>query len=63
MQSAQADETTFGHVDAPGSRFEKSVYRFTEMAIEKLEGEAGVMPYGSSQLGEASRGSRPTIGR
>ncbi|MBZ9559814.1 MULTISPECIES: TRAP transporter substrate-binding protein [unclassified Modicisalibacter] len=57
VQNAQADEITikFGHVGAPGSLFEKSVNRFAEIANAKLEGEAQVVPYGSSQLGNDSQ--------
>ncbi|MGQ7247380.1 TRAP transporter substrate-binding protein [Halomonas sp. V046] len=51
--SAQADEVQikFGHVGGPGSLFEKTANEFARLANERLEGEAEVVTYGSSQLG------------
>ena len=51
--AAQADEVQikFGHVGGPGSLFEKTANEFARLANERLEGEAEVVTYGSSQLG------------
>lgn len=49
--TAQDLELSFGHVGAPGSLFEISAQEFARRANERLEGQARVEVYGSSQLG------------
>lgn len=55
--SAQANEieVKFGHVGGPGSLFETTANEFARLANERLEGEAEVVVYGSSQLGNDSQ--------
>ena len=55
--SAQANEVEikFGHVGGPGSLFEITTKEFARLANERLEGEANVVVYGSSQLGNDSQ--------
>lgn len=55
--SAQANEIEikFGHVGGPGSLFEITTKEFARLANERLEGEANVVVYGSSQLGNDSQ--------
>nr|WP_299241669.1 TRAP transporter substrate-binding protein [uncultured Halomonas sp.] len=48
-------EIKFGHVGGPGSLFEKSANEFVRLANERLEGQANVAAYGSSQLGTDSQ--------
>lgn len=44
-------ELSFGHVGAPGSLFALTAEEFARRVNERLEGEAEVVVYGSSQLG------------
>ncbi|MCY4400306.1 MAG: TRAP transporter substrate-binding protein [Gemmatimonadetes bacterium] len=44
-------ELSFGHVGAPGSLFAQSAEEFAARVNARLEGEAEVIVYGSSQLG------------
>ncbi|ALM53594.1 TRAP transporter substrate-binding protein [Halomonas huangheensis] len=55
--SAQANEieVKFGHVGGPGSLFEITANEFARLANERLEGEAEVVVFGSSQLGNDSQ--------
>ena len=46
-----ARELSFGHVGAPGSLFALTADEFARRVNERLDGEAQVMVYGSSQLG------------
>ena len=57
VSSAQAIEieVKFGHVGGPGSLFETTAREFARLANERLEGEAEVVVYGSSQLGNDSQ--------
>ncbi|SHF83668.1 tripartite ATP-independent transporter solute receptor, DctP family [Modicisalibacter ilicicola DSM 19980] len=57
VQAANANEIEikFGHVGGPGSLFEKSANEFVRLANERLEGQANVAAYGSSQLGTDSQ--------
>lgn len=46
-----ARELSFGHVGAPGSLFALTAEEFARRVNERLDGEAEVVVYGSSQLG------------
>ncbi len=48
---ATVQELTFGHVGAPGSLFALTAEEFARRVNERLDGEAEVVVYGSSQLG------------
>ena len=47
----EARELSFGHVGAPGSLFALTAEEFARRVNERLNGEAEVVVYGSSQLG------------
>lgn len=57
VQAASAADIKikFGHVGGPGSLFEKSANEFARLANERLDGQAEVSVYGSSQLGTDSQ--------
>src|SRR5699024_10702416 len=57
VQAASAADIKikFGHVGGPGSLFEKSANEFERLANERLDGQAEVSVYGSSQLGTDSQ--------
>lgn len=57
VQAANAADINikFGHVGGPGSLFEKSANEFARLANERLDGQAKVSVYGSSQLGSDSQ--------
>lgn len=50
-EGQQVLDLTFGHVGAPGSLFALSAEEFATRVNARLEGEAQVLVYGSSQLG------------
>ena len=49
--AAATRELSFGHVGAPGSLFALTAEEFARRVNERLDGEAEVVVYGSSQLG------------